>query len=76
MQFMRKRTVSNRNTPEGALLEQPRGRPTPQKVLILCVETRRNHGRLRFQDHNDGNHFLACEIDSRVAARTRTKETR
>ena len=22
-----------------------------------------------FKDHNDGNHFLACEIDSRVAAR-------
>ena len=22
------------------------------------------------KDHNDGNHFLACEIDSRVAART------
>ena len=27
-------------------------------------------GDFDFEDHNDGNHFLACEIDSRVAART------
>ena len=39
MQFMRKRTVSNRNTVEGALLEQPRSRQTPKKVLILCLDT-------------------------------------
>ena len=38
MQFIRKRTVSNRNTAEGALLEQRRSRQTPQKVLILCLD--------------------------------------
>ena len=27
-----------------------------------------SHGDFNFKDHNDGNHFLACEIDSRVAA--------
>ena len=27
-------------------------------------------GDFDFKDRNDGNHFLACEIDSRVAART------
>ena len=27
-------------------------------------------GDFNFKDHNDGNHFLACEIDSRVVART------
>ena len=32
-------TVSNRNAAEGALLEQPRSRQTPQEVLILCLGT-------------------------------------
>ena len=32
-------SVSNRNAPEGALLEQPRSRPTPQEVVILCFGT-------------------------------------
>ena len=27
-------------------------------------------GDFDLKDHNDGNHFLACEIHSRVAART------
>ena len=27
-------------------------------------------GDFDFKDRNDGNHFLACEIDSKVAART------
>ena len=32
-------TVSNLSAAEGALLEQPRSRQTPQEVLILCVVT-------------------------------------
>ena len=32
-------TVSNRNAAEGAFLEQPRSRQTPQEVLILCLGT-------------------------------------
>ena len=32
-------TVSNRIAAKGALLEQPRSRQIPQKVLILCLVT-------------------------------------
>ena len=35
-------TVSNRNAAEGALLEQPRSRQTPQEVLILCLGTQKS----------------------------------
>ena len=32
-------TVGIRSAAEGALLEQPRSRQTPQEVLILCLVT-------------------------------------
>ena len=32
-------SCSNRDAAEGALLEQPRSRQTPQEVLILCLGT-------------------------------------
>ena len=34
-------------------------------IRSLCLVT----GYFDFKDHNDENHFLACEIDSKVAAR-------
>ena len=63
-------TVGNRSAAEGALFKLQRSRKTPQEVhdSLLChVEIT---GDLDFKSRNDGNHFLACEIDSRVAART------
>ena len=66
--------ASNRRQPrgkaEGALLEQPRNRQTPPGSAdsLLChVEIT---GDFDFKDHKDRNHFIACEIDSRVVART------
>ena len=32
-------TVRNRSAAEGALLDQPKDRPTPHEVLILCLVT-------------------------------------
>ena len=68
-------TVSNRCAAERALelLEQPRSRQnTPRNAdsLLSHVEIT---GDFDFKDHNDGNHFLGCEIDSRVAAHTYLK---
>ena len=64
-------TVGNRSAAEGALLDQPRSRQTPPEsadsLLNSHVEIT---GDFDFKDHNDGNHFLECEIDSRVVART------
>ena len=48
-------TEKSTNTPESA------------DSLLSHVEVT---GDVDFKDHNDGNHFLAREIDSRVAART------
>ena len=42
-------------------------RPGSADSLLSHVEIT---GNFDFKDHIDGNHFLACEIDSRVAART------
>ena len=62
-------TVGNSSAAEGAL-EQTRSRqtaPGSADFLLSHVEIK---GDFDFKDHNDRNHFLACEIDSRVAART------
>ena len=57
-------TVGNRSAAEGALLEQPRSRQTPPGTsadsLLSHVEIT---GDFDFKDHNDRNHFLACEIN-------------
>ena len=63
-------TVGNRRAAEGALLEQPGEvdkHPGSADTLLSHLEIT---GDFDFKDHNDGNHFLACEIDSRVVART------
>ena len=63
-------TASNRRATEGALLEQPRSRQTPPGNADSLLSHVEITGDFDFKDHNDGNHFLACEIDSRVAGRT------
>ena len=63
-------TVGNRSAAEGALLEQPRSRQTPPGSADSLLGHVEITGDFDFKDHNDGNHFLACEIDSRVVART------
>ena len=62
-------TVGNRSAAEGALLEQPRSRETPPGNADSLLSHVEITGDFDFKDHNDGNHFLACEIDSRVVAR-------
>ena len=42
---------------------------TPESADSLLSHVEIN-GDFDFKHSNDGNHFLACEIDSRVAART------
>ena len=63
-------TVGNRSAAEGALLEQPRSRPTTPGSADSLLSHVEITGDFDFKDHNDGNHFLECEIDSRVVART------
>ena len=67
-------TVGNRSAAEGTLLEQPRCRPTPpgsaDSLLTGSHVEITYTGDFDFKDHNDGSHFLECEIDSRVVART------
>ena len=61
-------TVARRR--DRALLEQPRNRQTPPgsaDPLLSHVEITDDFD---FKDQNDGNHFLTCETDSRVVART------
>ena len=50
--------------------EQPRSRQTPPGSADSLLSHVEITGDFDFKDHNDGNHFLACEIASRVAART------
>ena len=65
--------VSNRRQPYRAGGSSPRAREkstnTPGSADSLLSHAEIT-GDFDFKDHNDGNHFLACEIHSGVAART------
>ena len=61
-------TVAQRR--ELSLFKFPRSRKTPQEVHDSLLSHVEITGDFDFKDRNDENHFLACEIDSRVAART------
>ena len=61
--------VGNRSAAEGSFLEHPRSRQNTQgnaDSLLSLVEIT---GDFDVKDHSDGNHFLASEVQSRVAVR-------
>ena len=62
--------VSNRRAAERAFLDRPRSRRNTQEIAGSLLSFGEIMGEFNLIDHNDGKHFLASEVDSRVEART------
>ena len=67
MQLMRKQPSATQRRELSSSNRDVDKHPGSADSLLRYVETT---GDFDFKDHNDGNHFPACEIDGRVAART------